>query len=91
MPITAPALKAVGVQLRENRQIRDLGARVFGGTPDDAPGPCVGCPHATRCGPQRLACEQFAAFVRLGGPERWRAAARQPSAAIFARLFEGAH
>jgi hypothetical protein len=53
---------------------------------DGAPGPCVECRNAQRCA-QGLACEQFVLFARFGGDVRWRAAARQPSAEIHARIY----
>jgi hypothetical protein len=53
-------------------------------------GPCAGCRHFDRCTTEVIACEAFALFARLGGDnfsaERWRQAARQPSAAILQRI-----
>ena len=89
MPNSA-ALEAFGAKLHKQRQIRAFGARLFGDVHDDAPGPCPECPKAPQCSARGQACEQFALFVRFGGMERWRAAARQPSTVIFARLFGGA-
>jgi hypothetical protein len=91
MPNSAALVEAVGAKLQEKRLLRELGARIFGDVHDDSPGPCPECPNGARCGSRGEACEQFALFVRFGGLERWRAAARQPSAAIFARLFAGAN
>lgn len=88
MSTVAATLEAFGAKLHERRQTRYLGAQLLGDMHDDAPGPCVDCPQATRCGRQRLACEQFALFVRFGGMDRWRNAPRQPAVGIFNRLFE---
>ena len=50
--------------------------------------PCDGCRHAPRCKTQQLACEALVIFRRIGtAPERWAAAARQPSAEIHARAY----
>jgi hypothetical protein len=80
-------LEAFGDKLDERQQHRELGARISGDVHDDAPGPCPDCPNAARCGARGLACEQFALFVRYGGLQRWRSGPRQPSPAIYARLF----
>ena len=45
---------------------------------------CDGCPHAPRCA-QGLACAAMAVFVARGTISK--VAPRQPSAAIYARLF----
>jgi hypothetical protein len=87
MPNTA-ALEAFDAKVHERRQLRDLGARIFGDVHDDAPGPCPECPKASKCAAGGLACEQFALFTRFGGDKRWRGAPRQPSVAIYERLFD---
>ena len=52
-----------------------------------APSPCVGCPNEMRCKRDRLACERFALYQRVGGsPARWSLAPRFPSVVIFDRL-----
>jgi hypothetical protein len=86
MPNTTSALEAFGAKIHEKRQIRELTAQLFGNVQDDAPGPCVECHNAQRCA-CGLACEQFVLFARFGGNQRWRVAAMQPSAEIFARIF----
>ena len=74
-----------------DRPISEKGLRELGAQDqhDTSLGPCVQCPSASRCGPQRLACEQFASFSQWGGDIRWRAAPRQPSRQIFERLLSG--
>ena len=57
-----------------------------------AGGPCDSCRHFDRCTAEVIACEAFSLFARLGSDhsaERWRFAARQPSAAILERLRAG--
>jgi hypothetical protein len=52
-------------------------------------GPCENCRNLSRCTAERMCCEAFALFARLGSDhssERWRLAPRQPSVAILKRL-----
>jgi hypothetical protein len=73
------------VEAKPRRQIAD-GLNTF---PEKAAedGPCSGCRHYQRCTDELICCEAFALFARLKcGPERWRWAPRQPSAAILDRL-----
>lgn len=52
---------------------------------DYNPSPCLGCRHEARCKAQELACRALELHVNTG---RFSAVApRQPSAAIFARVF----
>ena len=54
------------------------------------PCPCECCPHALRCAAKTQACAAFESFVLYGG-RRWRGIeARSPSAAMYARIFQGA-
>jgi hypothetical protein len=48
--------------------------------------PCDACPIVRRCRESRLACGQFRSFVSYGG-RRWRSHAREPSAAIYSKVF----
>lgn len=51
--------------------------------------PCDGCRQFERCRAERICCDAFALFARLGSDhssERWRLAPRQPSVAILERL-----
>jgi hypothetical protein len=43
---------------------------------------------SSACREGRLACQQFEVFAKYGG-RRWRKEARDPSAAIYARVFRG--
>lgn len=86
--LDAAALEALCDETPEERRVRGgYGPPIYGDVHDDAPGPCPECPLAARCSSLKQACEQFAIFVRVGGTERWRGAARQPSWAIFRQLF----
>jgi hypothetical protein len=49
--------------------------------------PCDLCPLRARCRIERLACEAFEVYLAHGG-RRWRSAAREPSAEIYARVFK---
>jgi hypothetical protein len=50
--------------------------------------PCHGCRHAARCQAERLACEAYVLFKKVGGsPERWALAPRQPSPEIYKRAY----
>jgi hypothetical protein len=51
------------------------------------PDPCQSCPLRERCR-LGLACEQFRGFVNGLSEVRWKAAARQPTRAIFAAVFD---
>jgi hypothetical protein len=53
------------------------------------PDPCQSCPLRERCR-LGLACEQFRGFVNGLSEVRWKAAARQPTRAIFAAVFDEA-
>lgn len=46
----------------------------------------MGCPWQARCA-QGLACVAFELFTQSASEVRWRAAPRQPSIAIYRRLF----
>jgi hypothetical protein len=46
------------------------------------------CPLPARCRDGREACEQFAMFALYGG-RKWGQETREPSTAIYARLFRG--
>jgi hypothetical protein len=83
----AAALEAFVTEIHTRLVLRKFGAQLNGDVHDDAPGPCPECSHAAGCGAERLACDQFAMFVRFGGYERWRGAARQPSRGVYAMLF----
>jgi hypothetical protein len=48
---------------------------------DEEPGPCRGCVNFFRCARERLACAQFAGFVRHN--RRWPSASRLPLAKVF--------
>jgi len=54
------------------------------------PSPCDGCAQSGACAAKTLACAAFASFVDYGGA-KWRGIeARSPSAAMYARIFQGA-
>ncbi len=56
---------------------------------DRVAGPCDSCRQADRCAAQKICCEAFVLFARLGAQcsaQRWQLAPRLPSTAIRERL-----
>ena len=49
--------------------------------------PCDGCPNASRCNAQALACGRFAGYIEGRSVAKWRSAVCAPTAELFAALF----